>query len=54
MCSSFGGFEHRFEEGLNRIHTALDKKRGTKRYEKVVEKIGCLKERYKRIARRPP
>ena len=45
-------FEHRFEEGLNRIHTALDKKHGTKRYEKVVEKIGRLKERYKRIARR--
>jgi len=40
------------EEGLNRIHTALGKKHGTKRYEKVVEKIGRLKERYKRIARR--
>lgn len=45
-------FERRFEEGLNRIHTALDKKHGTKRYEKVIEKIGRLKERYKRIARR--
>ncbi|MCX5814820.1 MAG: hypothetical protein NTX75_01070 [Proteobacteria bacterium] len=40
-------FERRFEEGLNRIHTALDNKHGTKRYEKVIEKIGRLKERYR-------
>jgi transposase len=45
-------FEHRFEEGLGRIHRALEKKHGTKRYDKVMEKIGRLKERNRRIARR--
>jgi transposase len=45
-------FEKRFEEGLKKIQIALTKKRGTKRYEKVLEKIGRLKERYKRVARR--
>ena len=45
-------FERRFEEGLGRIHEALEKRRGTKRYDKVMEKIGRLKERNRRIARR--
>jgi transposase len=45
-------FERRFEEGLGRIRQALEKKRGTKRYDKVMEKIGRLKERNRRIARR--
>jgi Transposase len=45
-------FERRFEEGLGRIHKALEKKHGTKRYDKVMEKIGRLKERCRRIARR--
>ena len=45
-------FEQRFEEELAKVHAALTKKHGTKRYDKVVEKIGRLKERYKRIARR--
>ena len=45
-------FERRFEEGLGRIHKALEKKHGIKRYEKVLEKIGRLKERYKRVSRR--
>lgn len=45
-------FERRFEEELAKVHTALTKKHGTKTYDKVVEKIGRLKERYKRIARR--
>ena len=45
-------FEKRFEEELKKVRAALSKKRGTKRYEKVVEKIGRLKERFKRVARR--
>ncbi len=44
--------ERRFEEELAKVRGALDKKYGTKRYDKVIEKIGRLKERYKRIARR--
>ena len=44
-------FEHRFEEELDKARHALSKKHGTKRYDKVVEKIGRLKERYKRVSR---
>jgi transposase len=45
-------FERRFEEGIGRVAQALGKKHGTKRYDKVMEKIGRLKERNRRIARR--
>ena len=45
-------FEKRFEEELKKVQDALSKKRGVKRYEKVIEKIGRLKERFKRVARR--
>jgi hypothetical protein len=45
-------FERRFEEGLKRVHNALHKKHGVKLYDKVWEKIGRLKERNRRIARR--
>lgn len=45
-------FEARFEEELGKVRSALGKKYGRKRYEKVVEKIGRLKERYRRIGRR--
>ncbi|MGD9579544.1 MAG: IS1634 family transposase [Syntrophorhabdus sp.] len=45
-------FEKRFEEELTKVHNTLSKKHGTKNYDKVLEKIGRLKERYKRIARR--
>lgn len=38
-------FRNRFEEGLKNIHASLDKKRGIKRYDKVLERIGRLKER---------
>jgi hypothetical protein len=40
-------FERRFEEELKKVRDALSKKRGVKRYEKVIEKIGRLKERFK-------
>jgi transposase len=45
-------FERRFEDELKKVQAALSKKRGTKHFEKVLEKIGRLKERYKRVARR--
>ncbi len=45
-------FEKRFEDSLTEVSKALHKKYGTKKYEKVLEKIGRLKEKYRRIARR--
>ena len=44
-------FEGRFEEELDKVSNALSKKHGTKLYDKVIEKIGRLKERYKRVSR---
>jgi transposase len=43
-------FQRRFEEGLQAISDSLAKKRGHKRYEKVMERLGRLKERYPTIA----
>lgn len=43
-------FQQRFEEELQKTRAALSKKNGTKGYEKVIEKIGRLKEKFKRIA----
>lgn len=45
-------FENRFEDKLTDVRNALNKKYGTKKYDKVLEKIGRLKERYRRVARR--
>jgi transposase len=45
-------FERRFEDKLTEVRNALHKKHGTKNYDKVLEKIGRLKERYRRVARR--
>jgi transposase len=45
-------FETRFELELEKVKKGLSKPRGTKRYEKVVEKIGRLKERFRRVSRR--
>src|SRR3989338_10307217 len=42
-------FQERFEEGLKQVRQALKKKGGTKKYEKVLERIGRLKERYSLI-----
>lgn len=39
-------FEQRFEDGLECIKTSLTKKSGVKTYEKVVERIGRLKQKY--------
>ena len=40
----------RFEQGLRQIKEGLHKKGGTKRYDKVVERLGRLKERHARAA----
>ena len=45
-----GLFHQRLEEELKKAHEALLTKNGTKQYEKVIERIGRLKERYKRVA----
>ena len=45
-------FEKRFEDKLKAVRDALSKKHGTKKYDKVLEKIGRLKEKYRRVARR--
>jgi len=45
-------FQKRFEEELKKIQSALSKKNGIKRYDKVIERIGRLKERFKRVAHR--
>ena len=45
-------FERRFEDKLSEVQAALFKKGGTKKYDKVLEKIGRLKEKYRRVARR--
>jgi len=44
-------FQERFEFELMKARNALDLKNGTKRYDKVVERIGRLKERYRSVAR---
>ena len=44
-------FRQRFEEGIKKIEAGLTKKNGIKVYEKVIERIGRLKERYSRTAR---
>jgi len=44
-------FQQHFEEGLAAIATSLAKKRGQKRYGKVMERMGRLRERYPNISR---
>ncbi|MEM3470571.1 MAG: transposase, partial [Thermoproteota archaeon] len=39
-------FQSRFEEELSRLRASLGKKGGIKKYEKVIERIGRIKERY--------
>jgi transposase len=45
-------FERRFEDQLTIARDALYKKGGTKKYDKVLERIGRLKEKYRRVASR--
>lgn len=44
-------FAQKFEQGLEEIKTALTKKRGTKKIEKVWERIGRLKQKYPSISK---
>lgn len=44
-------FQQNFEEGLAAITASINKKRGQKKYGKIMERIGRLKERHPRIAR---
>lgn len=44
-------FEGRFEAALEKVKDALSKKHGVKHYDKVIEKIGRLKERYNGVSR---
>jgi len=43
-------FQKRYEEGLQNIAASLTKKKGTKGYEKVLERLGRLREKYPTIA----
>ena len=43
-------FQQRFESALLKADKALNLKYGTKRYDKVIEKIGRLKEKFKRVS----
>jgi len=45
-------FEKRFESALAEVDEGLSMKGRTKSYEKVVERIGRLKERYRRVSKR--
>lgn len=45
-------FSQRFEAGLERLRAGLAKKTGCRDYEKIVERVGRLKERYARAAQR--
>ena len=44
-------FTTRFETELQKLKEGLDKKGCTKKYDKVVEKIGRLKEKYKKVGK---
>ena len=44
-------FAQRFEAALTKLHEGLSKNRNVKRYDKVLERIGRLKQRYARAAR---
>jgi transposase len=43
-------FQQRFETELLKARNALDLRNGTKRYEKVIERIGRLKEKFKLVS----
>ena len=44
-------FQQRYEAELLKARNALDLKNGTKRHDKVIERIGRLKEKYKLVSR---
>lgn len=46
-----GRLEQNFQDQLKYIATAIHKKGGTKRYDKVLQRIGRLKQKYQQLAR---
>ena len=44
-------YQERYEKGLENISASLTKKGGVKRYDKVIERIGRLKEKYSSVGR---
>jgi len=49
--SMHGRLQQNFEEQLSALSKSIHKKGGTKRYDKVLLRVGRLKEKYKQIAR---
>ncbi len=43
-------FQQRLEDELKKVDKALHSKNGTKKYDKVLQRVGRLKERYKKVA----
>ena len=43
--------EARYEMELNKLADGLNKKRCTKKYEKIIERVGRLKEKYKKVGK---
>jgi len=50
-CSMQSRLEQHFEEQLTRLSKSIHKKGCTKRYDKVLQRLGRLKEKYKQISR---
>lgn len=44
--------ENRFEDELQKLKNGLQKKTGTKKLDKITDRVGRLKERHKRVAKR--
>lgn len=44
-------FKQHFEEGMQAIKESLGKKNGTKKYERVIERVGRLRQKYPSIAK---
>ena len=44
-------YQERYEKGIENISASLTKKGGVKRYDKVIERIGRLKEKYSSVGR---
>jgi transposase len=43
-------FQQRFEHDLSKLHAGLSKPKGRKKYEKVLERVGRLKEKHRKIS----
>ena len=50
LYPSLSKFSKKYEEELQKVAAGLHKKQGTKKQDKVLEKLGRLKEKYKKVA----